>query len=92
MLETLRQQRAVWNAVERPAAEGDRVRIDFEGTIDGQNFAGGKGDNVDVVLGKGAMLKEFEDRLVGLSANARTEFDLTFPEAYQAKELSLIHI
>ncbi|MBK8898167.1 MAG: trigger factor [Candidatus Competibacteraceae bacterium] len=88
MLETLRQQRAVWNAVERPAAEGDRVRIDFEGTIDGQNFAGGKGDNVDVVLGKGAMLKEFEDRLVGLSANARTEFDLTFPEAYQAKEIA----
>jgi FKBP-type peptidyl-prolyl cis-trans isomerase (trigger factor) len=44
---------------------GDRVRIDFDGAIDGQNFAGGKGDNVNVVLGKGSMLKDFEDRLIG---------------------------
>ena len=88
MLENLRQQRATWSAVERPAAEGDRLRIDFEGTIDGQNFAGGKGDNVTVILGKGSMLKDFEDRLAGLSAGAETEFELTFPEDYQAKDIA----
>lgn len=88
MVQNLRQQRAVWSEVERPAAEGDRVRIDFEGTIDGQNFAGGKGDNVSVVLGKGSMLKDFEDQLAGLSAGAHTEFDLTFPEDYQVKDVA----
>ena len=88
MLQNLRQQRAVWNEVERPATEGDRVRIDFEGAIDGQNFTGGKGDNVSVVLGKDSMLKDFEDRLAGLSAGAQTEFDLTFPEDYQVKAVA----
>ncbi len=88
MLQNLRQQRATWREVERPAAESDRVRIDFEGAIDGQNFAGGKGENVNVVLGKGSMLKDFEDRLTGLSAGAGTEFDLTFPENYQVKEIA----
>lgn len=88
MLQNLRQQRATWREVERPAAESDRVRIDFEGAIDGQNFAGGKGENVNVVLGKGSMLKDFEDRLIGLSAGAGTEFDLTFPENYQVKEIA----
>ncbi len=88
MIETLRQQRAIWNAVEHSARIGDRVRFDFEGTIDGQGFAGGKSENADVVLGKGTMLKDFEDRLVGLSAGAETGFDLTFPEDYQAKEVA----
>ncbi|MGB2682650.1 MAG: trigger factor [Candidatus Competibacter sp.] len=88
MLENLRQQRVTWGAVERPAAEGDRVRIDFEGAIDGENFAGGKGDNVEVILGKGAMLKDFEDHLAGLRPDADTEFDLTFPDAYQAEQIA----
>ena len=43
MIETLREQRVAWNAVERPAREGDRVRIDFLGRIDGQDFPGGNG-------------------------------------------------
>ncbi|CDH44380.1 MAG: trigger factor [Candidatus Competibacteraceae bacterium] len=88
MIETLRQQRVIWNAVERSACIGDRVRFDFEGASDGQGFAGGKGENADIVLGKGTMLKDFEDRLVGLSAGAETGFDLTFPEDYQAKEVA----
>ena len=45
LIETLRQQRVVWNVVERPAQDGDRVRVDFVGTIDGQEFAGGKAEN-----------------------------------------------
>jgi trigger factor len=88
MVQNLRRQRVVWREVERPAADGDRVRIDFDGTIDGQNFAGGKGDNASVVLGEGSMLKDFEGRLAGLSAGAQTEFDLTFPEDYQIKAVA----
>jgi len=88
MLQNLRQQRATWHEVERSAAQGDRVRIDFEGTIDGQSFAGGKGENVGVVLGKNSMLGDFENRLIGLNAGMETEFDLTFPESYQVKDVA----
>lgn len=88
MIETLRQQRVVWNVVDRPARQGDQLRIDFNGQIDGQEFPGGKSENVNVVLGKGSMLKDFEDQLVGLSAGAETGFDLTFPEDYHAKDIA----
>jgi trigger factor len=89
MIENLREQRVAWNAVERSAREGDRVRIDFLGRIDGQDFPGGKGENTTVVSGQGAMLKDFEDRLVGLSAGAETEFDIvTFPDDYHVADIA----
>ena len=88
MIDNLRQQRAVWNAVERPAHDGDRVRFDFEGKIDGQDFAGNKGENTQVVLGRKTTLPEFEAWLIGLSAGAESDFDLTFPADYQAAEVA----
>lgn len=88
MVDSLRWQRVVWNAVERPAGEGDRIRIDFEGRIDGGEFPGGKGENAAVVLGKGMMFKDFEARLTGLTAGAETEFDLTFPANYHPNDVA----
>ena len=88
MIDNLRQQRAVWNAVERPVRDGDRVRFDFEGKIDGQDFAGNKGENTQIVLGGKNLLPEFEARLIGLSAGAESDFDLTFPDDYQAAEVA----
>jgi len=88
MIETLRQQRAIWNAVERPVRDGDRVRFDFEGKIDGQDFAGNKGENTQIVLGGKSLLPDFEARLIGLNPGAETEFDLTFPEDYQVREVA----
>jgi trigger factor len=88
MIETLRQQRTLWNSVDRSARVGDRVRFDFEGTIEGQSFPGGQGENAEIVLGKGTMLKDFEDRLIDSIAGAETGFDLTFPDDYQAKEVA----
>ncbi len=88
MIETLRQQRAIWNTVDRSAHIGDRVRFDFNGTIDGQEFAGGNRENAELILGKGTMLKDFETHLFNLNAGAETGFDLTFPEDYQAKEVA----
>ncbi len=86
MIETLRRQRAIWNAVERPAQKGDRIRFDFEGKIDDQDFPGNKGENTVVVLGDNTLFQDFETRLIGLSAGGETEFDLTFPEDYHARE------
>ncbi|MDG4584596.1 MAG: trigger factor, partial [Candidatus Competibacter sp.] len=88
MIETLREQRTTWIAVERMAREGDRVWIDFSGQIDGQDFPGGKGENTAVVLGKSAMPKDFEDRLVGLSADAEIEFDMMFPDGYHIEDVT----
>ncbi|CDI03980.1 peptidyl-prolyl cis/trans isomerase (trigger factor), molecular chaperone involved in cell division [Candidatus Competibacter denitrificans Run_A_D11] len=88
MIQTLREQRTVWNKVDRPAAEGDRLYIDFEGKIDGESFAGGKAENATVILGKGTMLQDFENGLKGLRADEQTEFDVPFPEDYQAAELA----
>ena len=88
MIDKLRRQRAIWNAVERPARDGDRIRFDFEGKIDGQDFAGNQGENTQIVLGEKSLLPDFEARLIGLTAGAEVDFDLTFPEDYQAQEVA----
>ena len=81
-LETLRKQRAKYEPVERAAAEGDLVNIDFEGLIAGQPFEGNKASNFAVVIGEGRMLPAFEAALVGLKALEQKTFPLTFPQDY----------
>jgi trigger factor len=88
MIETLREQQASWHAVDRPAQNRDRLRLDFAGAIEGQGFAGGHGDNVDIVLGKGTLLKDFEQHLLGLGAGAEIEFDMPFPTDFQNKDVA----
>ncbi len=88
MIENLRQQRKTWAPVEQPAGEGHRVRIDFDGKIDGQPMAGGQGENANLVLGEGSMFHDFEAEIAGLTTGAETEFDLTFPEDYHAQEIA----
>jgi trigger factor len=88
MIATLRQQRALWSVVGRPARTGDRVLVDLKGQIDGQDFPGGKSENASMVLGNSVMPKDFEDHLVGLGARAETAFDLTFPENHRAREVA----
>ncbi len=87
MLERLRKQQLKFNAVSRAAGTGDRVLIDFEGSIDGVPFAGGKGENVAIVLGAGRMLPEFEQGLIGASAGDDKEVEVHFPADYRATEL-----
>jgi len=70
MVDNLRHQRAGWEAVERAAKDGDRVLIDFEGSVDGTPFPGGKGERVPVVLGEKRMLPDFEQGLQGIKAGA----------------------
>jgi trigger factor len=78
MIDTLRKQRPVFNEVSRPAAVDDRVSVDFVGRIDGTEFDGGAGDNVQIVIGAGRVMKEFEDALLGASAGDSREFNATF--------------
>lgn len=82
MLENLRKQRATWTAVERAAKPGDQVTIDFEGSIDGEPFAGNKADKMPLVLGSNSMIKGFEEQLSGVSAGDEKSIEVTFPENY----------
>ncbi|MGB0468775.1 MAG: trigger factor [Pontibacterium sp.] len=87
MIETLRKQQADWDAVERAAEDGDRVKIDFAGTVDGEAFDGGTAEGMDLVLGSNTMIPGFEAGLVGAAAGDEKALDLTFPEAYHAENL-----
>jgi trigger factor len=65
------------------AAEmGDLVVIDYEGTVDGEPFEGGKGESMRVELGSGRLIPGFEDQLVGAKANEQRTLSVTFPEDY----------
>ena len=87
MLETLREQRMTWEPLKRAAKEEDGVTIDFVGSIDGEEFQGGKGQDVLVVIGNGSMLPEFEQQLVGVKPNQELTISMTFPEDYRAEHL-----
>lgn len=88
MIETLRKHQANWIDVDRAAAEGDKVNIDFVGTKDGVEFAGGKAEGQDLVLGSNSMIPGFEDGIVGMKAGEEKVISVTFPEDYQAEELT----
>jgi trigger factor len=88
MIERLRKQQVTYSAVSRAAENGDKVTIDFDGAIDGVAFAGGKGENIAVVLGEGRMLPDLEKGLSGASAGERRDIAVNFPADYRAAELA----
>ncbi|HEY5716836.1 MAG TPA: trigger factor, partial [Psychromonas sp.] len=87
MIDTLRKQHAQWNAVEREAADGDQVTLDFEGSIDGELFEGGKAEGFQIILGSGRMIPGFEAGIVGHAAGSEFTIDVNFPEEYHAEQL-----
>lgn len=74
--------------VDRAAANGDTVVIDFEGFVDDQPFQGGKAEDYSLTLGSGSFIPGFEDALVGAIAGEERDVNVTFPEDYSAKELA----
>ena len=88
MLENLRKQRATWNEIERPASLDDQVTVDFEGTVEGNAFAGNKAEKMPVVLGSNSMIAGFEDQLIGVSAGDEKILNITFPDDYPSAEVA----
>jgi trigger factor len=88
MIERLRKQQPKYTTVTRPAADGDKVTVDFEGTIDGVAFAGGKGANIAIVVGEGRMLPELEQGLIGAAPGDHRQIAVNFPADYRATELA----
>ncbi|HEY6242000.1 MAG TPA: trigger factor [Burkholderiales bacterium] len=87
-IEILRKQRVSWEDAPRASQTGDRVTVDFAGRIDGNEFPGGKGNGLAVLLGEGRMLPEFEFGLTGVSAGERKTFPVAFPADYPGKEVA----
>lgn len=87
MLGTLRKQHATWVKTDAAAASGDRVVIDFVGSIDGEEFEGGKASDFTLELGQGRMIPGFEDGIIGKKAGEEVTVDVTFPAEYHAENL-----
>jgi len=70
------------------AKDGDMVVIDFVGSIDGEEFAGGKGEDHSVVLGSNSLIKGFEEQLIGAKADSDVEVKVGFPDDYGSENLN----
>lgn len=88
MIETLRKQRQTWVPVERAAANGDMVNIDYVGKKEGEEFQGGKAAGQNLVLGSERMIPGFEDGVIGKSAGEDFTLQLKFPDDYHSEELA----
>lgn len=88
MLEKLRKQRVEWEPKEAAAALGDRLVIDFEGTIDGESFSGNKASNLPLELGSKTMIDTFEDQLVGAKSGEERTVEVTFPADYRFADVA----
>jgi trigger factor len=87
-LEALREQVATLETVERPAADGDHVVIDYTGSVDGEAFEGGTGRDQLLELGSGRLIPGFEEQLTGASAGDTRTVEVTFPEDYPNRDLA----
>ena len=80
MVDQLRTQRQTWQAVDRPCQPGDRVTVAFTGTIDGEPFDGGSSERLVFELGRGRMLPDFENGLIGAAGGERRTLEVAMPE------------
>ena len=88
MVEKVRAQRMEFEAAEKSAEDKDKVNIDFEGSIDGEVFEGGKAEGSDLILGSGQMIPGFESWNCGNEKGEEKDVKVTFPEKYQEADLA----
>ena len=73
---------------EEAAQMGDIVKIDFDGSVDGVAFDGGKGTDYSLKLGSGSFIPGFEEQIAGHTIGEEFDVNVTFPEDYHATELA----
>lgn len=82
------EQNARWVSVEdRPVKTGDRVILDYSGSIDGELFEGGTAEKQNLEIGSGHFIPGFEEQMVGMELGEEKDLKVTFPEEYHAEEL-----
>lgn len=72
---------------DRAVENGDRIKLDFDGSVDGVPFEGGKAENYELTVGSGSFIPGFEDQIVGKGIGEEFDVNVTFPEDYQAENL-----
>ena len=87
-VDVLRKQRAKYHPADDGARTGDRVKVDFTGSIDGVEFPGGQAKDFDITVGEGRMLPEFEAAVAEMKPGETKAFPLTFPADYHGKEVA----
>lgn len=88
-LEKVQKKQARMETVEgRATQDGDSVIIDFNGTIDGEEFKGGSAENFELKLGSGQFIPGFEEQLIGKNTGDEVNVEVTFPEDYHSEELA----
>ncbi|KJV35650.1 trigger factor [Pantoea sp. SM3] len=87
MLETLQKQQATWKESDSAATAEDRATIDFSGSVDGEEFEGGKASDFVLAMGQGRMIPGFEEGVVGHKAGETFTIDVKFPDDYHAETL-----
>ncbi len=87
-IEMIRKQQVQYQAADRPVIAGDLVKMDYHGKLDGNDFEGGQGEDVSLVVGDGKFMEDFENSILGMSAGEEKSFDVTFPEDYHGSEIA----
>jgi trigger factor len=87
-LARIRERNARWVDVDREAQNGDKVVIDYSGSVDGVKLDGGTADNQIIELGSGTFIPGFEEQIVGMKKGEEKDLTVTFPEDYRAKNLA----
>ena len=72
---------------DRPVQDGDRIKLDFDGSVDGTEFDGGKASDFDLTVGSGSFIPGFEEQIVGKNIGEEFDVNVTFPEDYHAENL-----
>lgn len=85
VVDNMRKQQLTWKELKRKSKKGDRVLLDFVGTIDGEEFEGGKSEDYPMILGENQMLPDFEKGVKGMKAGESKDIDVTFPDDYNGE-------
>ena len=87
---SLQKQHATWSEVDTASEDGDKVTIDFVGTLKGEKepMPGGSAEGHVLELGSASMIPGFEDGVVGMKAGDEKELKLSFPKDYHAKDIA----
>lgn len=87
-INNLQKRMSKWEPIDQISKDGDQIKINFVGTIDGEEFEGGSANDFLVELGSKSMIEGFESGLIGLKKGDKKILDLTFPGDYGKKELA----
>ena len=73
----------------RAVADGDKVNLDYSGSVDGVKFDGGTAENQELTIGSGMFIPGFEEQMVGMNVGEEKDITVTFPEQYHSEELAV---